>query len=122
LSIRLHEELVARAKHFLKVSGFDVSEGRYDIALFHLDQAAQLVVKAYLFKIFGDFPRVHSLRDLIEVSDSICLKRLADEFWYVIDILEDAYLGARYFVRRYGEREYSEARKFVEEVFRCLGI
>ena len=55
MSIRLYEEFVARAKHFLKVSSFDVSEGRYDIALFHFEQAAQLAVKAYLFKIFGDF-------------------------------------------------------------------
>lgn len=33
MSLRLYRELVARARHFLKVSEFDVSEERYDIAL-----------------------------------------------------------------------------------------
>jgi hypothetical protein len=50
------------------------------------------------------------------------LKKLADELWHIIDILEDAYLGAKYFVRRYDDKEYREARMFVEEVFRCVGI
>ncbi len=56
------------------------------------------------------------------MSGSECLKRLAEEYWYVIDILEDAYIGSRYFMRRYGRREYEAARRFVEEVFRCTGI
>jgi len=60
LSARLYRELVARAKHFYKISGYDVREGRYDIALFHLEQAAQLAIKAYLLRGVGDFPRVHS--------------------------------------------------------------
>ena len=39
MSARLYRELVARARHFLRVNGFDVGEKRYDIALFHLEQA-----------------------------------------------------------------------------------
>ena len=122
MSLRLYRELVARAKHFLRVSEFDVREGRYDIALFHLEQAVQPAVKAYLLRELGDFPRTHSLHDLIEVSGSDCLQRLAEEYWYVVDILEDAYTGSRYFIRRYGRREYEAAKRFVEEVFQCIGI
>jgi len=122
LSIRLYEEMVSRAKHFFNISSYDVSLGRYDIALFHLEQAVQLILKAYLLKVFGDFPKTYSIKDLIDLSENECLKRLADELWFIIDILEDAYISARYFIRRYGEREYREALKFVEGVFRCIGI
>jgi len=40
----------------------------------------------------------------------------------LIDGLEDAYIGGRYFIRRYNLREYEESRRFVEEVFKCIGI
>ncbi|MEB3778777.1 MAG: HEPN domain-containing protein [Desulfurococcales archaeon] len=122
MSLRLYREFVARAKHFLKASEFDVSEERYDIALFHLEQAVQLAIKVYLLRELGDFPRIRSLYDLIEVAGNECLKGLAEEQWYVIDILDDAYTGSRYFIRRYGEKEYKAARQFVERVFQCTGI
>ena len=48
LSGRLYRELIERARHFHRVSSFDVEQGRYDIALFHLEQAAQLSIKAYM--------------------------------------------------------------------------
>ena len=80
------------------------------------------MLKAYLLREIGDFPRVHSLADLLEAAGNPCLDRLSREQWYVIDILDDAYTGSRYFIRRYGEREYRAARRFVEEVFRCLGV
>ena len=122
MSMRFYRELIGRAKHFFKVAEFDVSEGRYDIALFHLEQAAQLAIKSYLLKEIGDFPRIHSLKDLIAISGNDCLRRLSEEFWYVIDILEDAYTGSRYFMRSYGEKEYRAARDFVTRVFECIGI
>ena len=56
MSLRLYRELVARARHFLRVSEFDVSEGRYDIALLHLERAAQLAIKAYLLRELGNLP------------------------------------------------------------------
>ena len=55
------------------------------------------------------------------MSGSERLRRLAEEYWYVVDILEDAYTGSECFIRRYGGREYEAARRFVEEVFRCTG-
>ena len=122
MSLRLYEEMVGRSRHFLNVSRYDVAAGRYGIALFHLEQAVQLALKAYLLKVFGDFPRVDSIKDLIDLTENECLRRVSEEMWYVINILEDAYIGGRYFIRRYGERGYSEAVKYVEEVFRCTGI
>lgn len=122
LSSRLYHELVNRAIHFFKISSYDADAGRYDIALFHLEQAVQLALKAYLLKTVGDFPKIHSLKELIEVCEDECLKKLANEKWYIIDILEDAYIGGRYFIRKYDFREYEESKKFIEEMFRCIGI
>lgn len=96
--------------------------GRYDIALFHLEQAAQPAVKTYLLKELGDFPRIHGLRDLARMSGNKCLNKLVEDKWYIVDMLEDAYTGSRYFLRSYGAREYDEARRFVEEVLRCTGL
>jgi len=122
LSIRLYEELVKRAIHFYKVSDYDVSAERCDIALFHLEQAVQLALKAYLLNTVGDFHKAHSIKDLIDLCENQCLKKLADELWFVINILEDAYIGSRYFIRRYSVRKYEAGKKFTEEVFKCLGI
>ena len=122
MSARLYRELVERARHFYHISSYDVELGRYDIALFHLEQAAQLAVKAYMLRELGSFPRIHSLHELVEASGNQCLKDLVDRMWYVVDILVDAYTGSRYFIRSYGDREYRAAREFVEEVFRCTGI
>jgi HEPN domain-containing protein len=122
LSIRLYNEMVERAKHFYRISDSDTSAGRYDIALFHLEQSVQLALKAYLLKSIGDFPRTRSIKDLVELSGNSCLKNLSNEKWYITDILEDAYTGARYFVRSYGEKKYVEAKNFVEGVFQCIGI
>jgi HEPN domain-containing protein len=122
LSIKLYNEMTGRAEHFYRISDNDASAGRYDIALFHLEQAVRLALKAYLLKTMGDFPRTHSIKDLVELSGNSCLTRLSNEKWYILDILEDAYTGARYFVRSYGEKEYVEAKNFVEGVFQCIGI
>jgi HEPN domain-containing protein len=114
--------MVERAKHFYWICHNDTSAGRYDIALFHLEQAVQLALKAYLLRTIGDFPRTRSIKDLFELSRNSYLKNLSNEKWYITDILEDAYTGARYFVRSYGEKEYKEAKSFVEGAFQCIGI
>ena len=120
MSYRLYRELVERAIHFLRISAFDAEEGRFDIALFHIEQAVQLAVKAYLLKTLGNFPKIYSLWDLVEVTDNECLRRIFEEKWYVVNILDDAYIGGRYMIRRYTEREYGEAKRFAEGVFKCL--
>lgn len=121
MSSRLYRALVERARYFYGLSSYDAERERYDIALFHLEQAAQLAIKAYMLRELGSFPRTHSLQELIEASGDECLARLAERLWYVVDILVDAYTGARYFIRDYGEREYRAAREFVEGVFKCTG-
>ena len=56
------------------------------------------------------------------MTDNKCVREVSEEMWYIVHILEDAYLGSRYLFRRYGSREYSRSKEFVERVFTCLGI
>ncbi len=118
----LYEILRDRAKYFLKISEEDAKNLRYDIALFHIEQALQLALKAYLLKTKGDFPKVHDLFTLIELTDNKEVKKIADEKWYVVNILIDAYLASRYFLRKYSEREFRESYDFARRVFECLNI
>ncbi len=39
-----------------------------------------------------------------------------------MDMPDAAYAAARYGVKVYGVREYRETVRFVEEVFRCIGL
>ncbi|MBB5254767.1 HEPN domain-containing protein [Sulfurisphaera ohwakuensis] len=122
MSVDLYEILKERSKYFYKESMNDSKNKRYDIALFHLEQALQLGLKAYLLKNKGDFPRTHSLRDLIDLTDNECLKRVIQRKWYIISLLTDAYVGSRYLLRNYTEKEYKASKKFVEEALKCLNI
>ena len=50
------EELLERAKKFLKEAEDDIKKGFYDLCMFHLEQALQLLLKYVLAKEIGYFP------------------------------------------------------------------
>jgi Uncharacterized conserved protein related to C-terminal domain of eukaryotic chaperone, SACSIN len=122
MSIDLYNELAKRAKYFFKISRNDAINNRYDIALFHLEQALQLGIKAYLLKEKGDFPRIHDLSELINLTNCECLITLQRNRWYILHILEDAYIGSRYLLRKYDKKVYRSARNFVREALKCMNI
>jgi HEPN domain-containing protein len=122
VSIDLYEKLKERAKYFFEESKKDALNKHYDIALFHLEQALQLGLKAYLLKNKGDFPKTHNLVELIKLVENDCIKRISKRRWYIISILTDAYIGSRYLLRDYSENEYRASKKFVEDALKCLNI
>lgn len=98
--------------------------GDFDIAMFHLEQAAQLMVKAKLLDLKGSFQRTHSLRRLLsELSDltgSDELKRFIDMNKRVLRDLERAYISSRYIYDEFFEEEVKEAFRVVNELRRIL--
>jgi HEPN domain-containing protein len=122
MSQDLFNKLKERARYFFEESRRDALNKAYDISLFHLEQALQLGLKAYLLKTKGDFPKTHDLNLLINYTCNDCLKRLAKNKWYVISILTDAYIGSRYLLRNYTETEYRKSREFVRGALKCLNI
>lgn len=122
MSQDLFKKLRERAVYFFNESKRDSTNKRYDVSLFHLEQALQLGLKAYLLKNKGDFPKTHDLNVLINSTCNECLKKLAKSKWYVISILIDAYIGSGYLLRDYTENEYRNSRRFVMEALKCLSI
>jgi len=97
------EYLRRRAFEFLEAARDDVERGRFDLAAFHAEQALQLALKYLLARDYGHYPHTHDLRDLFEL-----LKEKRPEVWdfylanrYAVEILVDAYVGARYLPRSY---------------------
>jgi len=116
------EVLRRRAAEFLEAVRDDLRASRYDLAAFHCEQAVQLALKYFLAKELGYFPRTHDLRELFELAGRIkpALKDLYDEFKFEVEVMLDAYVGARYLPRSYRrdvvERLYSVAERVVREV------
>ncbi|NHW45152.1 MAG: HEPN domain-containing protein [Candidatus Verstraetearchaeota archaeon] len=116
------EVLRRRAVEFLEVARDDIRAGRYDLAAFHCEQATQLALKHFLARELGYFPRTHDLRELIELAGKIkpSLRDLYEEFKFEIEVMLDAYVGAKYLPRSYRrdvvEKLYSVAERVVREV------
>ncbi|WP_428093414.1 HEPN domain-containing protein [Caldivirga sp.] len=122
VSYELYRRLAERARYFFEESSRDAAKKRYDIALFHLEQALQLGIKAYMLRTKGDSPKVHDLGMLIKLTENQCLAKLTEGMWYDVSILNDAYIASRYLAREYSEKEYRSARSFVRGALKCLGI
>jgi len=128
-----HEVLLRRAKQFLEEANTALNMGRFDIACFLAEQAAQLCLKAQLLKTCGDYPRTHYIRQLLsELANSIKdekLRRQIEDFTrrnrVKLSALEDAYTMARYTSKTYTREDAQDfieaAREVIEFVERILG-
>lgn len=60
------KELLERAKRFLVDAEDDIKKEFYDLAMFHLEQSLQLLLKYILATEVGYFSKTHSLSSLKE--------------------------------------------------------
>ena len=109
------EILRERALMFLAAARDDLRAGK--VAAFHAEQACQLALKYVLASRAGYHPHTHSLRRLFEV------RAVKPEFWslyerhmFAFEVMEDAYLGARYLPRRYSRDVAEHLVKVAEEL------
>lgn len=111
-----------RALDFLKTAKEKVNEGTYDLACFLSEQAAQLYLKSIILELFGEVPRTHSIRDLLHIIFEEIKNKKIKEFTskrrQALISLEDTYLMARYFARRYNKEEAKELIEVTEEVIK----
>ncbi len=72
-------------------------------AAFHAEQTCQLALKYVLASMAGHYPHTHSLRRLFEEVRAVKpeLWSLYERHMFAFEVMEDAYLGARYLPRRY---------------------
>lgn len=63
--------LQEKAEGFLEDAEYDVSRKKWFLAAFHLEQTCQLYLKYYLFKELGDYPKAHSLEELLRELEKV---------------------------------------------------
>lgn len=115
-----------RSVKFEKNAVWNLEQGDYDLAVFHVEQAMQLLVKAKLLELAGDFPKTHSIIALLELLYKITrdekIKKFIKENRVKLARLIDAYVSSRYFVREFYREEAIEALNLFKELKKLLKV
>jgi HEPN domain-containing protein len=118
------EILLKRAEVFKRDAENDFKNKDFDISMFHLEQVAQLLIKAKLLEIKGSFQRTHSLRTLLlELAENWKkeeIKKFIEENKEVLRDLERAYISSRYIYEEFFEEEVKRAFEVVEKLKEML--
>lgn len=116
-------DFVAEARDFLRTARFQIDVGIYDLAVFNLEQALQLFLRAKLLELGVQYPRTHSLRQLLKLLQAVAqgergrlAGELLDKYLLELGALEDAYINSRYIPREYTRDEAERLFKVVLEI------
>ncbi len=119
-----YEYLLERSRRFLATAELQIDKGFYDLALFSLEQALQLYLKAVVLRLGVDYPRTHSVRKLLELVYKLTGSDEVEKFFsnYAIElgVLEDAYITSRYIPREYTKEEAKRLLGVVREVIEVV--
>ncbi|MCS7144063.1 MAG: HEPN domain-containing protein [Archaeoglobaceae archaeon] len=111
------ELYLRRAEKFEANAQFNFDRKDYDLAMFHIEQAMQLLIKARLLNEKGYFERTHGLRRLLsEFQDKEGVREFVEKYKKVLRNLERAYVSSRYYFEEFFEDEVVEAFKALEEL------
>jgi len=116
---KLYEKLISRAIQFLRDALNDANRGFFDLALVHLEQALQLLLKAKIFERLGEFPTTHSIKVLLK---NLGEEDLLNKNREIINILETSYIAGRYYDIEFEREDFEKALEFVRFVFEKYGI
>lgn len=117
--------LKKRANDFKRDAELAIKEKRWNSAAFHLEQACQLYLKYFLFKKLADFPKTHSLRELlVDIGKAYLKEKRVEDFISeneeTIFDLEQAYITSRYLPVEFSEKKVKKMEKFFEKLLRFL--
>ena len=117
--------LIERSRRFLISSEMQAEKGFYDLAIFSLEQALQLFLKAMLIKNGVDYPRIHGVRRLLNILGKISgdkkIEMMLGKYSLELGVLEDAYITSRYIPREYNKGDYDRVKVVVERIINDLG-
>lgn len=101
------EFLKENALEFEEIAKEKLKEGSLRMAAFCLEQSFQLLLKYFLVKKVGDFPKTHSLIRLAKEAGKLSKKieRFRKKHLFLLGSIERAYLGARYYPMEFSEKE-----------------
>lgn len=119
------KNLLRRSKEFLDTAEYQKSKGFYDLAVFSLEQALQLFLKSKILDQGINYPRTHSVRELLEILSKIApedrktvIKTILQKYVLELGMLEDAYITSRYIMRKFTEEETDKLIKTVKDVMK----
>lgn len=119
--------LAERSRRFYQTAEDQIKRGYYDLAAFSLEQSLQLALKAMLLERGIAYPRIHSVRRLLELLVRVdekfkdIVEELLERFSVELGALEDAYISSRYMPREYTRVEVERLKAVVNEVLRAVG-
>ena len=115
--------LAQKSDRFLLTAKLQIEEEFYDLATFSLQQSLELTLKSILLSSAGDYPRSHSLRDLLkltyESSVGTCREKtyfLLRQYTFQLNMLEDAYSTSRYFQKSFDEEDVKKLYEITEVI------
>ena len=117
--------LKRRADVFIENAKYNFKHKQFDICMFHLEQAAQLLIKAKLLDLKGVFQKTHSLRALLtelmkEGWKSREIREFIEKNKKVLRNLERAYISSRYLYEEFFEDEVENAFETVKKLEEIL--
>lgn len=118
-----YEHLLKRSREFYETAIFQLEKGFYGLAAFSLEQALQLFLKAKMLERGVDYPRIHSVRRLLELLSEVVekefsrvLRELVEKYSLELASIEDAYITSRYIPREFRRGEVLRLKMVVDEV------
>jgi len=118
------EFLKERGKEFWERGFEDFQKQRYNLCILDFEQALQLWLKYLIFLKAGDFPKTHYLTELIkeviEIYEIEILKKFYHENILSIKEIEDAYITARYYPRKFTREEAEAVIRLSSELVKVL--
>jgi HEPN domain-containing protein len=117
--------LKKRAESFLRNAKDLIRKEEYHLAAFNLEQSAQLYLKYYLYIKLKDFPKIHSLDELLvdlgkTYKKEREIEKLKKDNIHLIADLDQAYITARYLPVEFSKTQVEQMRKFVENLIKFL--
>ena len=116
--------LLRRAESFIKDALEDLKREDFDLAMFHIEQACRLLIKAKLLEHTGYFEKTHSLRrllnDLSKIFKQNEIEKFIKENWQMLRNLEYAYITSRYLPEEFRKEEVEQALQLYEKLKKLL--
>ncbi|WP_225905728.1 HEPN domain-containing protein [Stygiolobus caldivivus] len=120
------DHLKVNAVDFLKNAEENLDKGRYNLAMFNLEQALRLSLKYTLYQLTGSYEKTHDikrlLREVVMLTNNKDLEDILRREHVVIDLLEQAYIASRYLPYNYDKDTVEKAMQVVKGVLSVLGI
>jgi len=108
-----------RSKNFLDIAKDRLKKKDWDLTCFMAEQSVQLLLKAVILEKKNEFPRTHSIRQLISILNDLIEEKINYERKF-LSFLENAYYNSRYIDYDYNEQDAKDALKIAEDVIKLV--